>query len=418
MADISADGFPVERTQRYTTVAIILHWLIAVAILFQMAGGKWMVSAGAEATASVFAVFQIHKTVGLTILALTLARIIWRLAHPAPALPEGMTGFERTVSSVSHFSFYMLLLLIPLSGWAMASVSPTGVPTFFLMLEALPFAHLPLFGGASLTELHNIEGVLKNAHNYLSMAMGALVLLHVAAALKHQFVAQDNLLARMVVSAKSVPSVASRAGMGGLAGLAGAAFIVGGIGWGIAQKTTPATAVLDTDVLVGGQTGEWTIDHDQSSLGFTITFTGNPVVSTIGAWDASITFDPDALEEASANVSIDMTSVSLGDATLQAQSGGGDGFDLTNFPTATYETTGFTQNEDGTFLADGTLSLRGMNAQVPLTFTFDEDGDRVARVSGSATLNRLDFEVGAVGAANEAWILYEVTVAFDLVATR
>jgi cytochrome b561 len=420
MTTLPVDSLDASSARRYTTVAIVLHWAIAAAILFQLVGGKWMVSAGAAATGSVFTVFQVHKTVGLTILALTLARIIWRVANPAPALPDGMSRFERFAASITHLGFYAFLISVPLSGWAMASVSPTGVPTFFLLLDSLSFAHLPLLGDAGLTERHTAEAFLKSVHYYLALAMGLLIVLHVAAALKHQFIAKDNLIARMIISARSAPNSVAKASVGGIAAAAALMFLVGGIAWGIGQSMTYQSATVSD---AAGQAdavstpNAWVIDHAASSLGFTITYTGNDVAGTIGSWTGDILFDPNDLENAQATITIDMTSVSLGDATLQAQASGGDGFDLANHATATYQTNQFTRADDGSYLADGMLTLRGVSLDVPLSFTFNE-ADGVATVTGSTSVNRLDFGIGAVGAANEAWLLYQVEIAFDLTATR
>jgi cytochrome b561/polyisoprenoid-binding protein YceI len=420
MTTLPVDSLDTSSARRYTTVAIVLHWAIAIAILFQLVGGKWMVSAGAAATGSVFTVFQIHKTVGLTILALTLARIIWRLANPAPALPDGMSRIERFAASITHLGFYAFLIAVPLSGWAMASVSPTGVPTFFLLMDVLPFAHLPLLGDAGLTERHSAEAFLKSVHYYLALAMGLLIVLHVAAALKHQFIAKDNLIARMVISARSAPNSIAKTSVGGIAAAAALMFLVGGIAWGIGQSTTyrPATAAdASGETDLGSTPDAWVIDHAASSLGFTITYTGNDVAGTMGSWTGDILFDPSDLASASATITIDMTSASLNDATLQAQASGGDGFDLANHATATYQANQFVRADDGRYLADGTLTLRGVSIDVPLSFTFEET-DGVATVVGSASVNRLDFGIGAVGAANEAWLLYQVDIAFDLTATR
>lgn len=420
MTTLPVDSLDTSSARRYTTVAIVLHWAIAAAILFQLVGGKWMVSAGAAATGSVFTVFQVHKTVGLTILALTLARIIWRLANPAPALPNGMSRFERFAASIAHLGFYAFLIAVPLSGWAMASVSPTGVPTFFLLLDSLPFAHLPLLADAGLTERHTAEAFLKSVHYYLALAMGLLIVLHVAAALKHQFIAKDNLIARMIISARSAPNSVAKASVGGIAAAAALMFLVGGIAWGIGQSMTYQSATVSDaagQADAGSTPNAWVIDHAASSLGFTITYTGNDVAGTIGSWTGDILFDPNDLENAQATITIDMTSVSLGDATLQAQASGGDGFDLANHATATYQANQFTRADDGSYQADGTLTLRGVSLNVPLSFTFNE-ADGVATVTGSTSVNRLDFGIGAVGAANEAWLLYQVEIAFDLTATR
>lgn len=134
-------------------------------------------------------------------------------------------------------------------------------------------------------------------------------------------------------------------------------------------------------------------------------------------WSADVSFSPDDLDNASALVTIDMTSVMLADSTLQAQAGRRDGFDAANHPTATYEASAFTRDDNGSFTADGKLTLRGISVSVPLAFTFDES-DGVANVQGQTEISRLDFGVGAVGAADEAWLLYAIDVEFNLIASR
>ncbi len=418
MATVSLDtGENQSSARRYTSVAIILHWVIAAAIAFQMAGGKWMVSAGAAATGSVFTVFQIHKSVGLTILALTLARIIWRVANPAPALPSGMTGLERLAATATHVAFYGFLIAVPLSGWAMASVSPTGVPTFFALLESLPFAHLPFPGSMDLTDRHTTEGFLKAVHENLSLAMGLLIAVHIAAALKHQFIARDNLFARMVISARTAPNSIAKASVVGGASAATLIFLIGGIAWGVQQAGkygAPTSANIEASPV---SEEAWVIDHEASALGFTFGFAGNDVTGTIEGWSGDIVFDQQNLSAASATITIDMASIALTDSTLQAQSSGGDGFDLANHPTATYSATAFTSLGENTYAADGTLTLRGVSVAAPLAFTFVET-DGVATVEGSASLNRIDFGIGAVGAADEAWISHSVEVTFSLTAIR
>ncbi|MEM1288002.1 MAG: cytochrome b/b6 domain-containing protein [Pseudomonadota bacterium] len=408
-----------DTDRRYTSLAIILHWVIAFAIFFQMTSGKWMVSAGAAATPWVFTTFQIHKTVGISILALTLARIIWRLANPAPALPGGMKRWEISVSKLTHVAFYALLVIIPLTGWAMASVSPTGVPTFFLLLESLPFAHIP-FGAMTLEMRHSVEVLFKQAHANLSLLMGVLIFLHIAAALKHQFVARDNLIARMLISARTTPISIPSFATGCVA--LGSAFLLvaGGIAWGIAQKSvTPAATETETETVAAAAASAdaWIVDQDQSQLGFTLTFSGNPVTGMIANWSADVIFEPSALDQARAEVTIDMASMTLSDGILQAQSAGGDGFDTANHPTATFFAENFEAADDGTFIADGTLTLRGVSVPAPVAFSFEET-DGVASVSGSVELNRIDFGIGAVSAADEAWIKHAVLVELDLVATR
>src|SRR5215470_17346464 len=118
-----------ERAQRYTSVAIVLHWTIAVMILGMIAAGWWMtrgegLSAAAPGTVR-FAVFQLHKSFGITILLLSLARLAWRLFNPPPPDPPSLSVWEKTAALAVHWAFYGLMIVLPLTGWAVVSSSPT-----------------------------------------------------------------------------------------------------------------------------------------------------------------------------------------------------------------------------------------------------------------------------------------------------
>ena len=110
-----------EVSSRYTGVAIALHWAMAALLVFMIWLGWNMDENEAR--------YQLHKSIGITILFLALARLAWRFANPPPPLPEGMPGYERTASHLVHLAFYALMIGIPLGGWFMVSVSPLHVPT-------------------------------------------------------------------------------------------------------------------------------------------------------------------------------------------------------------------------------------------------------------------------------------------------
>jgi len=181
---------------RYTTVAIILHWLIAVAIIGLIAAGLWMSEAikNPATQGQAFVVYQWHKSLGLTVMVLSVARLAWRLLHPAPPLPGGMGPMARTAARVTHVAFYVLMIGMPLLGWAMVSASPLGLPTIVFGLFEWP--HISAL--AAIEDKKPVEDALKQAHSLGGYLMAALVVLHVGAALKHQFVDRDGLLARMV----------------------------------------------------------------------------------------------------------------------------------------------------------------------------------------------------------------------------
>jgi cytochrome b561 len=146
-------------------------------------------SAGSEAIA--FDAYQWHKSLGLTILVLSLLRVGWRLANPPPPLPATMTRIERKAAKTLHGLFYLLTLGLPLVGWAMVSASPLGLPTMFFGLFEWP--HIAWLAG-----LGPVEAAFKTAHRAMGYAFIGLLALHVAAALKHHLIDRDDVLARML----------------------------------------------------------------------------------------------------------------------------------------------------------------------------------------------------------------------------
>lgn len=182
-------------SERYTRVAIGLHWLIAVAIIAQLASGLWMVDALKQPASQLtaFRVYQWHKALGLIVLVLSIARLAWRLLHRPPPLPDGMSRATQFAATAAHAAFYVLMIGMPLIGWAMVSASPLGLPTLIFGLFEWP--HLPYL--PHLADRATVEGVLKVMHRSLGYAFAGLLLLHVAAALKHQLIDRDGLLLRM-----------------------------------------------------------------------------------------------------------------------------------------------------------------------------------------------------------------------------
>lgn len=190
-----------SNSSRYTAVAIILHWLIATGVFLLIAIGLTMAH-GAITAATKFQLFQLHKSVGITVLGLIVARIVWRLRHRPPALPDTMPPIERKAAASTHFVFYLLLLGLPLSGWALVSVSPINIPTFLFGLVRWP--HIGF-----LASLHNkaaIAAVLDNVHAYGAWALLTLIVLHVAAALRHHFLIGDDVLGRMLPAVGPTPA--------------------------------------------------------------------------------------------------------------------------------------------------------------------------------------------------------------------
>lgn len=183
---------------RYGAVAVTLHWLIAFAIIGMLILGKYMAELARD-DPSRFDLIQLHKSIGITILALSVLRLVWRLVNRVPRLPPHMPAWERFAAQASHFLLYALIIGIPLSGWAFASSSPLGIPTIWFGVVEVP--HLP--GLQGLEDQRGVEHTLHETHELLGNLMIGLLLIHVAAALKHHFWDRDDVLVRMLKFGKS-----------------------------------------------------------------------------------------------------------------------------------------------------------------------------------------------------------------------
>jgi len=178
---------------RYGLVAIILHWLIGLLFIGQIVLGLIMVRLDDQRLS--FDLIQWHKSFGFLILVLVPLRIVWRLANPRPALPDASPAWEHDAASGTHLLLYLLMLILPLTGWVLVSVSTLGMPTFAFYRFIVPNLPLPASDGA--------EEMWALVHQWLGYAAAALVGLHILAALRHQFILRDGLLVRMLVPGKN-----------------------------------------------------------------------------------------------------------------------------------------------------------------------------------------------------------------------
>ncbi|MDH5264287.1 MAG: cytochrome b [Betaproteobacteria bacterium] len=174
----------------FTRTAIALHWIAAALILGNLAFGLYMVDL--PLTPAKLRYYSWHKWAGVTIFLLSAARLLWRLSHPAPALPSSMPAWQRTAANASHHLLYVLFFAAPLSGWLFSSAA--GFQTVYFGVVPLPDL---------LSKNKEVADVLKLVHTFANYAMAALVVLHAAAALKHHVVDRDDVLARMLPFLKS-----------------------------------------------------------------------------------------------------------------------------------------------------------------------------------------------------------------------
>ncbi len=315
------------RPERYNTVSILLHWLVAIGVAAQIAMGLSMTHFSLS-TGRRFELYQLHKSIGITVLALVLVRVGWRATHPPPSLPDATPLAERRLAHGAHLLLYALLVGMPLTGWAVVSASPFNIPT--VLYGVLPWPHLPV-----LPFLHNkkaVEAVLSAIHAYGGWFLTGLVGLHAAAALRHHLVLGDNVLWRMLPLGRRPSPTAdpyrvphpslmeakmNRAPLPASAGRKLGAILAAAL---VLVSTDPARAA------------NWVVDAAHSRLGFSGVQVGAPFKGEFRKYDAKISFDPEHPESAHLVVNIDMASVRTGDAQRDEALPQADWFDVAKFP--------------------------------------------------------------------------------------
>jgi len=180
---------------RYSTVAIILHWTIALLILTNI-GVAWYFNT-LHGSAKIEPV-QLHKSIGITVLVLSTLRLGWRLAVPAPKLPGYVTGWERWLAQAVHVGFYVIMFGLPLSGWALSSASPLIHVFPIVLFHTVPWPAIGPLTTLPHDQMKQAHDAFTAAHHLLAKLAYGLIVLHVAGALKHQFISNDDVVARMI----------------------------------------------------------------------------------------------------------------------------------------------------------------------------------------------------------------------------
>ncbi|TIU13312.1 MAG: cytochrome b [Mesorhizobium sp.] len=173
---------------RYGWAMIILHWLIGLIFIGQFVLGFVMMRIDSQRTS--FELIQLHKSFGFLLLGLVILRIAWRVGNAAPALPPSVGTLERKAAPLAHLALYAFQVALPLSGWALVSVSTLEIPTMPFNQFVMP--DLPL------AESDAAESFWSAAHWYLAYAGIALVALHLLAAMRHHFLLRDSVLTRII----------------------------------------------------------------------------------------------------------------------------------------------------------------------------------------------------------------------------
>jgi cytochrome b561/polyisoprenoid-binding protein YceI len=399
----------VTNTAReYGSVTKAFHWLTALLILTLLPLGL-IANALPYGTSAELAVkaqtFSIHKTLGVTLFFVALARILWAMTQPRPGLLHPDRRAETFAAHLVHWLLYGALVLVPLSGWIHHAATAGFAPIWWPFGQNLPFVPLsePLAEMAATT------------HRLFTKVLMAALTLHILGALKHHLIDRDATLRRMLPGhtmaapppthhASSRPALA--AGAIWVLALAGAATLSMG-----AHDTPQSTATL---LAQPADTG-WTVQDGEIAI--TVTQLGSEVKGGFSNWTAAIEFSEKPDDQGvygSVDVTIAMDSVTIGSVTADAKEAAY--FDVANHPTANFIADIMAGAGAGAYVAGGALTLKGATVPVALPFTLRIEGD-TATATGRVTLDRRNYDIGA-GQDDPGTLGFDVGVTVTLTATR
>lgn len=386
---------------RYGSIAKTFHWLTALLILTLIPLGiiaNDMAYDTSEQLARKAWLFSLHKTLGVTVFFVALARIGWAFKQPKPGGLHPERKAESWLAETIHWLLYGSLVLVPLSGWIHHSATTGFAPIWWPFGQSLPF----------VPKSESLAEVTAGLHIVFERVLVVSILLHAAGALKHHFIDKDATLRRMWFGKSALPDTKpshhSNLPLASALVAWGVALVIGNaIGVFAHENTTLQVAELSA------VQSDWTVQD--GTIDITITQFGNDVVGQFNDWTAAIAFDPDS-GTGTAQVNISIGSLTLGSVTAQAM--GPDYFDNATFPTAVF-IADIAPIVDG-HMATGTLTIRDKIVPIEMPFALNIQDD-TAQMSAAMTLDRRDYDVGN-NMADESSLKFPVRVQINLTATR
>lgn len=391
---------------RYGSVTKTFHWLTALLILTLIPLGfyaNYLPYETQEQLSTKAWFFSLHKTLGVTVFFVALARIIWALTQPKPGLLNADKKVESWLAKTVHWLLYASLVIVPLAGWISHAAASGFAPIWWPFGQDLPLIPKNTSVEHVFVALHLIAG---------KVLIGALIL-HAVGALKHHFVDGDSTLRRMLPGEPSIGPIPAQNHTRTpvvTACVVWAGAIALGLGLGLAGGESDADA--GEAAALQQVASDWQVQD--GSIGLTVSQFGSEVTGSFADWTSSITFDPNAQSGTvgSVTTTISIPSLQLGSVTQQAK--GADFFAAEDHPTATFEAD-ITVEEDQ-YTADGTLTIKDQTVPVSLPFDIEID-QQTARMSATTTLDRREFNIGE-GVTDADTLAFDVSIDIQVTVTR
>ncbi len=360
-----------------------LHWLTAILIISAAIVG--IVLDEMALSPAKLQLFVTHKSVGITILALLLLRVVLKAAMRSPGPVERLDGSANRRASLGHVALYTVAIAMPLSGWLLTSAADFPFQWFGL------FA-VPMIWPADAA----VQELASAMHGALFIVLAVLVFGHIGMALWHHRKGVP-VLARMFPGSASpgwfVPAIFGAAAL--------AAYWAWSSVQPLATQALPSADTVDNAAplsVSAPDTGQaldanWLPGPDKT-LGFVGTYAGVPFEGAFEQFTARIRFSPDDLSSARFDVDIDTASAATGSSDMDGMLPDADWFYVALHPVARYRAERFSQAGEGLYVAHGTLSLKGVEQAVDLQFAWTPAEGDTAILEGEASVNRTDFLIG------------------------
>ena len=400
----------------YSFIARLLHWLIAGLIIAQYMLAE--LSEWAEDSGSVverLALLANHKSIGMTVLALAIIRLVWRLFNTPPSLPSAMPKWQQLASHAAHWLIYLLIFCLPLSGWLMSSANAYSVSWFNIFV----FPDLIGADKSSASFFHSV-------HEIMTEVLFVIVVVHIVAALKHHYIDKDGVLGRMASAFGWLIFIVTVVLMIALFGRLDSPSLNDQTsqqaGKGSVTESAQVSAKDNADHSQINQASNlsdlpvWNIDYQKSYIKFTGDQAGAPFDGVWEQWQAVMQFDAKQLDKSVFNVTIDTTKVDTEDQERDDYIIGEYFFDTAVFKTATFVAKEFQAQPDSQFTSEGVLSIKGLSKPVLFIFKVEQQGDSV-ELTGLAIIDRLAWNVGTGDWSDIGSVGQQVKVDVKVVAT-
>ncbi|MEO0937021.1 MAG: cytochrome b/b6 domain-containing protein [Pseudomonadota bacterium] len=395
---------------RYGSISKWFHWTTALLIITLFPLGviandlAYQIKAADVPDPAMIAqaawLFSLHKTIGIALFFVALARIIWALTQTKPQPIHAERKLETFAAETAHWVLYSSLVIVPLSGWIHHAATSGFAPIWWPLGQTLPL----------IPQSAAVADLFAGVHIVVTKVLLVAMLAHIAGALKHVVIDRDGTLARMWFGKTEVAGQSAHSSTRPIIAAAAAWLAALGIGAGLGVYDNRGS--IAEAAQLEAVASEWAVQD--GSIAITVTQFGSAVKGSFADWTAAISFDETVAEgpAGTAEVTVSIGSLTLGSVTDQAM--GTDYFNTAEFPTATF--TAELIAVEGGHVATGTLRIRDQEQPVEMPFTVTVDGD-TATASGMLSVNRLDFNIGQ-STQDESTLAFAVDIAVDLTATR